>query len=1011
VTNRWWMIGILAVLIVLSFSSIGLYPFARDPRSERQIRLLIEKAYNAQRPGGGRLSGAAYSPITNSPHLQPDLGKAQILLLGQPDSEEHRQLQGLIYLAAGEWQRFVEIAKRVPQESRDSATLNNLGASFLALSDKDPTLLLDALDAFERASALDPKAREPLFNLVTTYGRLRLSKLAHEILERYNVLDPASPWNRELANPAQPDDASALDDLKQAVEGNNLIEAERLFRANPDLCRRAAMQSALSKVQDSPALLHFIAQQMQHRYGDKTISAMLVPLFTNQREKAIALRKFVNQGAELYLSRNYPESLAAYAEASKIADTIDSIFDRLWIELNKVDTEIRLGQFGAARRSLSYIISTSRKHEFTWLAARALSIYGYSTKLTDSYGEMLGLLSEADRTLADLDATHDRVRVLYYLSAYRNGAGDTTEALKLALECLRLTSDVDASRIATLDFRVGSILYRQGIPKRALVFEQEALEQGQNGQFAGLTAETAATLAQLYESMSQHKPAEQYLGIARDAFNRIPAGFDQTKMEMVLGIVGARIELDQKRYSDAESLLEKNLDLYSRQPFPATELRFPSLMLLARTYSETGRLGKAAQKFNEAIDLVENDDQYLESEKLRVKFDDERRELYDSAIDFELSNGSPDAAWTYLQKYRAKLFLEFLAQFNPAVRQTRASLGRSRVQQQIPSNVQIIEYALLKDRLLIWIVTDKLFTVRSIVVSRTSLEEKVQEALKKLRTGSNVEVPLAELEKLLIEPVADLLDPNRIMAIIPDRALHGLPFAALRRPGSGEYLIQTFPMIVSPSLTYLLATNAVQPRRDGIIGFGSQNGDSSESKELAELAKIYPKSQMFGGREVDKASFLSAMRNAAVFHYAGHSATDAVDPLRSSILLDGNRFGPNSVTAVDIAQQRLANNPVVVLSSCDSSVGNSRDGIGVRGLTSAFLIGGAGSVVGSLWPVEASSTADLMIRFHRAFANSQMPVANALREAQLTFLQSFPERSHPYYWSGFVVTGNLTALR
>jgi CHAT domain-containing protein len=74
------------------------------------------------------------------------------------------------------------------------------------------------------------------------------------------------------------------------------------------------------------------------------------------------------------------------------------------------------------------------------------------------------------------------------------------------------------------------------------------------------------------------------------------------------------------------------------------------------------------------------------------------------------------------------------------------------------------------------------------------------------------------------------------------------------------------------------------------------------------------------------------------------------------------------------------------------------------------LIGGAGSVVGSLWPVEATSTADLMIRFHRAFANSGMPVAEALRQAQVTFLQAFPERSNPYYWSGFVVTGNSSAL-
>ena len=94
-------------------------------------------------------------------------------------------------------------------------------------------------------------------------------------------------------------------------------------------------------------------------------------------------------------------------------------------------------------------------------------------------------------------------------------------------------------------------------------------------------------------------------------------------------------------------------------------------MLLARSYSETGRIREAAQKFNEAVEMVEMDDRYLQSEKLRVKFDDERRELYDSAIEFEYKHGSPDAAWTYLQKYRAKLFLEFLGQFNPDIERIR----------------------------------------------------------------------------------------------------------------------------------------------------------------------------------------------------------------------------------------------------------------------------------------------------------------------------------------------------
>ncbi|MBI4473341.1 MAG: CHAT domain-containing protein, partial [Acidobacteria bacterium] len=420
----------------------------------------------------------------------------------------------------------------------------------------------------------------------------------------------------------------------------------------------------------------------------------------------------------------------------------------------------------------------------------------------------------------------------------------------------------------------------------------------------------------------------------------------------------------------------------------------------------------AKTRFREAIELVENDGRFLQSEKLRLAFDDERRELYDSAISFEYDHGSREDSWTYLQKYRAKLFLDFLAQFDPEIERVRGrALDRSVVQKLVGKDLEIIEYVLLKDRLLIWVMSDTQFTSRSVPITRDALETKVFQILTKLRAAEPVDSLSEELGKLLIDPVADLLSGNRTLAIIPDRALHGLPFGAVRRPGKPGYLIEQYPIIVSPSLTHLLATPGTRPNRNSIVTIGSQSDDAAGTRELSALQKIYSTVIPHRGRTVDKPTFLAAMDDAPIFHYAGHSATDAIDPLRSSILLDGNRYGPNSVTAVDIAQQRLPNNAVVVLSSCDSSVGNSKDGVGMRGLTSAFLIGGAGSVVGSLWPVEASSTSELMIRFHKSFATSKMPVAHALREAQLTFLKSFPERSHPYYWSGFVVTGNLSALR
>src|SRR5436309_1704900 len=1012
--SRWLSRTLITIWIIAALGSAGLYLFARDPYPATEIRRLINKAYNSRRPGGGRLYHAEYSALPVEQAEQTDLSKAQIFLLRYPNTEAKQRLQGLLYLAAEQWQQYIEASLHFSAEMlQEPEVLNNLGTAYLALSEKDPTCLLNALEEFERASELEPRAAEPRFNLVVTYRRLRLHGLAEKALEKYKLLDAGSPWYRELTGGNPLDESLVVEQLRLAVESNNIREAEQIFEKNPDLLRRVVRQYGSFSTEDSPAVLRFIVSEMERRYVDKTFSAMLAPLFTQTRETTIAVRQFVNKGAELYSKGDFTGSLKAYAQAEHLRDQTESVFDGLWIELNKVDTEIRTGDFESARNALAHIVSVSRKNEFHWLLGKALSIYGASLHLTATYKEMLDLIAEGIKAFIDLNASADRIRPLYYSAIYKYGAADQEEALKLALECLRLTDDHDSFRIAELDWLIGLILYNQGLIERAVLFEKEALEEGQQLAITSVQADAALSLAQLYESISDYKAAHQYVDVADDAFHQMPPGFDKAKVEQWLDIVKAKIALKEKRYADAERLLKRNLEIYSRLPFRTTWLQTQSLTLLARTYSEASRIRDAALRFNEAIEIVENDDHYLQSEKLRVKFDDTRRDLYDSVIEFEYNKRTaPDAAWNHLQKYRSKLFIEFLAQFDPDFERAHAeALDRSRVQKLIPADAQVLEYALLKDRLLIWMISKDAFTVRSVQVAREDVESKVRKVLQGLRNRDDVDSLLIDLGKVLVEPVADLLDRNRTLVVVPDRALHGLPFGVIRRPGRPQYLLQEFPILISPNLTHLLLTKAAEPRRDRITGFGSQNGTSSELKELGALASIYPKSQTFSGREADKSNFLSEMSKAAVFHYAGHSAKDAVDPLRSAILLDGNTSGRNSITAVDIAQQRLSNNALIVLSSCDSSVGNSRDGVGVRGLTSAFLLGGAGSVVGSLWPVEASSTADLMIRFHRAFANSKMPVANALQQAQLTFLESFPERSHPYYWSGFVVTGNFSALR
>src|SRR5262249_49988254 len=162
----------------------------------------------------------------------------------------------------------------------------------------------------------------------------------------------------------------------------------------------------------------------------------------------------------------------------------------------------------------SRMIVIANNQEFLWLKAKALSIYGSTLRLTSSYTEMLDLLSTADHEFTRLDAPHDRIRVLYYLAAYRYFARDEDAALKLALECLRLIDDDDPVRISTLDWLIGSILYRRGMPEKSLLFAKESVEQSHKGPYAnGLEFNASTTLAELYQAMSQPQMAVEYLDL------------------------------------------------------------------------------------------------------------------------------------------------------------------------------------------------------------------------------------------------------------------------------------------------------------------------------------------------------------------------------------------------------------------------------------------------------------------------------------------------------------------
>jgi len=304
-------------------------------------------------------------------------------------------------------------------------------------------------------------------------------------------------------------------------------------------------------------------------------------------------------------------------------------------------------------------------------------------------------------------------------------------------------------------------------------------------------------------------------------------------------------------------------------------------------------------------------------------------------------------------------------------------------------------------------------------------------------------------------PIQEKLKGIQKIYFAPDGIYHLINLPTLKNPQSGQYLLdeldihyttssndilnnQKYETITNATLfgrpSYKLENNtlaAATTETDATRSFSDFRGSTIADLPGTEEEAMAIKKEL-DNKKINTTLYLKdqatedklyKLKSPSILHIATHgywseAGTAATDGYRmfnamanSGLLLAGvlNYYSspdyPDTydgiLTAYEAQNLNLENTSLVILSACETSLGEIDAGEGIYGLQRAFRAAGAESIMTSLWKVDDKATKDFMIAFYQNYLTTKNKF-EAFKTAQKLIKTKYPQ---PYYWGAFVLTG------
>lgn len=343
---------------------------------------------------------------------------------------------------------------------------------------------------------------------------------------------------------------------------------------------------------------------------------------------------------------------------------------------------------------------------------------------------------------------------------------------------------------------------------------------------------------------------------------------------------------------------------------------------------------------------------------------------------------------------------------------------------------------------------------------KKTIDKSSEELRKALRDKERKDIKqiARKVDGQLMQPIRALLGNSQKLLISPEGDLNLIPFEALLDE-KGKYLIEKFSFSYLTSGRDLLRMKTPRPDKGGfsIIANPAFSANSeavkpsitatrnisdtyfaslpSTMQEARSIQTLFPEAVIYSAEQASETA-LKELTAPRVLHIATHgffvetfgeSNKEAVSSnrslsagiesenplLRSGIALAGanQRKGNKDdgiLTALEASGLNLWGTKLVVLSACDTGLGEVKTGEGVYGLRRAFTLAGTESLVMSLWAVSDYVTRELMTNYYKNLKTG-LGRGESLRQVQLAMMKK-KEREHPFYWAAFIHSGEWANL-